>query len=250
MQNNDAKSSAKSTSLQWTADLVQNFWNYQSQFPEKYFTNLYGDRIADAVRIFVPRRARILDYACGTGALTAHLLRAGFSVGACDLSPDSVEYVQKTHAGHPAFLGASTIDSLVAGTERFDAVVLVELFEHLDAPALTRVMADLHKVLVPDGRIIVTTPNDEDLDIETVYCPCCNYTFHRWQHMRSWNKKNLPTYLALHGFETTTMNEVDFSTSLKDGFIRYYLKHMFRTLYRRKLPHLMVVAKIAPEIRT
>jgi 2-polyprenyl-3-methyl-5-hydroxy-6-metoxy-1,4-benzoquinol methylase len=248
-QENAAKRNAEAEALQWTGDLVRKFWNYQSRFPENYFTSLYGDRIADAVRNYVPRRARILDYACGTGALTGHLLRSGFSVGACDLSPDSVAYVQKNHAGHPAFCGASTIDDLLAGEERFDAVVLVELIEHVDATVLTKVLADLRKILAPDGMVIVTTPNDENLDIETVYCPCCNHTFHRWQHVRSWNGRTLAACLAAHGFEAVSTHETDFSLSQKNGLVRYYLHRMLRAVRRRKQPHLMVVAKMVPQKR-
>ncbi len=246
-QENAAKRNAEAEALEWTSDLVQKFWNYQSRFPENYFTSLYGDQIADAVRNYVPRRARILDYACGTGALTGHLLHSGFSVGACDLSPDSVAHVQKNHAGHPAFRGASTIDDLLVSEERFDAVVLVELIEHVDTAVLTKVMTDIHKILAPDGMVIVTTPNDENLNNETVYCPCCNHTFHRWQHVRSWNGKILAAFLAAHSFEVVATYETDFSRSQKNGLIRYYLHRMFRAMRRRKQPHLMVVAKMLPQ---
>ncbi len=248
-QENAVKRNAEAKALQWTDDLVQKFWNYQSLFPEIYFTSLYGGRIADAVRNFVPRSARILDYACGTGALTGHLLRSGFSVGACDLSPDSVAYVQKNYAEHPAFYGASTIDDFLAGEVRFDAVVLVELIEHMDATVLTKVMADLRKILAPDGMVIVTTPNDENLDSETVYCPCCDHTFHRWQHVSSWNGKTLAAFLAENGFEAMSTNEVDFSLSKESGLVRYYLHRMLRVIRRCKQQHLMVVAKMAPEKR-
>ncbi|NKD88713.1 class I SAM-dependent methyltransferase [Haematospirillum sp. 15-248] len=243
-QENSAKRNAEAKSLQWTGDLVQKFWDYQSLFPEHYFTSLYGDRIVGAVRNYVPRRARVLDYACGTGALTGYLLHSGFSVGACDLSPDSVAYVQKNYAGHPAFCGAWTIDDLLAGEERFDAVVLVELIEHVDDTVLTKVMADLRKLLAPDGMVIMTTPNDEDLAIEMVYCPCCNHTFHRWQHVRSWNGRTLAAFLVAHGLELVSTNEIDFSLSQKNGFVRYYLHRLFQTVLRRKQPHLLAVAKM------
>lgn len=247
MRDNTVSNGVEAQALQWTGELIRKFWNYQSRFPESYFTSLYGDQIAEAVRAYVPRQALILDYACGTGALTGHLLRMGFSVGACDLSPDSVAYVRRINVAHSSFRGAYTIDELLAGEERFDAVVLMELVEHVEDGVLASVMADLRRVLAPGGLVIVTTPNDENLDVETVYCPCCDHTFHRWQHVRSWSGRTLAACLASYGFETVATNEIDFSLSRRDGFIRYYLHRILRVLRRRKQPHLMVVAKIAPE---
>jgi len=164
MYENTNKIDTETQSLKWTSELVRKFWNYQSRFPENYFTSLYGDEIVKAVRKHVPRQARILDYACGTGALTGHLLRADFSVGGCDLSPDSIAYVRKVYGAHPSFKGTYTLDRLLAGSEKFDAVVLVELIEHVDDDVLVRVMSDVRQVLLPDGVVIVTTPNDEYLD--------------------------------------------------------------------------------------
>lgn len=243
---NAAKSDAQVKPLQWTDELVRNFWNYQSRTPVNYFTSLYGDRIAEAVRRCVPRQARILDYACGTGALTGQLLHAGFLVGACDLSPDSVAYVQNKY-DNPAFCGASRVNDLLAREVQFDVVVLVELVEHVDENVLTKIMADVYKVLAPGGTVIVTTPNHENLDVETVFCPCCNHTFHRWQHVRSWSGKALAERLGIHGFKTVLINETDFSLSRNNGLIRYWLHRILQAFRRRKLPHLMVAAKKMPE---
>ena len=74
--------------------LVQDFWNYHSRFPDKYFNNLHGKQISKLNSIYT-QRGEILDYACGTGALIGHLLSADFFVASCDLSPDSIEYVKK-----------------------------------------------------------------------------------------------------------------------------------------------------------
>ena len=143
MYENINKTDTETQSLKWTSELVRKFWNYQSCFPENYFTSLYGDEVAKAVRKHVPRQARILDYACGTGALTGHLLRADFSVGGCDLSPDSIAYVRKVYGAHPSFKGTYTIEQLLAGSEKFDTVVLAELIEHVDDDVLVRVMSDV-----------------------------------------------------------------------------------------------------------
>ena len=235
--------SADPQQLEWTDDLIKVFWDYQSRFPENYFTSLYGEQIAKSIQKYVSRNSRILDYACGIGSLTGHLLQAGFSVAGCDLSPESVTYVQKTFETQTKFKGAFTMSDLLTGSQQFDAVVLVELIEHVNDNVLTQVMKDLHQILSPSGVIIVTTPNDEDLDVETVYCPCCNHTFHRWQHVRSWNANSLAKSLAAYGFTNVATQEVDFSLSPKNGIFRYLIHRILRKLLHRKQPHLIGVFK-------
>ena len=185
--------------LQWTNELVQKFWDYQSRSPDAYFTSQFGAQIAGSVLDFIPRHARILDYACGTGALTGHLLRAGLSVAACDLSRD---------------------------------------------PVLQRIFDDVRRVLTPGGVVVVTTPNDEDLTIETVYCPCCNHTFHRWQHVRSWSAQTLSTRFSSLGFQTVATRTTDFSLRPQDGLLRYWARRLINLVSKRREPHLVGVARM------
>lgn len=230
--------------LQWTNELVQKFWDYQSRSPDAYFTSQFGAQIAGAVLDFIPRHARILDYACGTGALTGHLLRAGLSVAACDLSRDSVEIVQGKYQKQPGFLGAFSIAEMALTDLRFDAVVLVELVEHVDDQVLQRISDDVRRVLAPGGVVVVTTPNDEDLTIEAVYCPCCNHTFHRWQHVRSWSAQTLSTRFLSLGFQTVTTRTMDFSLHPKDGLLRYWARRLINLVSKRREPHLVGVARM------
>ena len=85
---------------------------YQSRAPVAYFTSQFGAKIACAVLDFILSHESILDYACVTGALAGHLLRAGLSVAACDLSRDLVEIVQGMHQKQPRILGAFSIIEL------------------------------------------------------------------------------------------------------------------------------------------
>ena len=48
---------------------------------------------------------------------------------------------------------------------------------------------------------MITTPNEEVLSNNAVFCPECGHEFHRWQHLRSWSADSLASALARHGFE-------------------------------------------------
>ncbi len=229
--------------LKWTEDLVRKFWNYQSRFPENYFTSQHGVQIALAVGRYLPSGAKVFDYACGTGALTTCLLRSGFEVGSCDLSPDSVRLVQQNNADHSKFIGAFTIDGLSSVKEKFDAVVLVELVEHVDDGVLERILHDVRNVLKPDGMVIITTPNNEDLATENVYCPACDHTFHRWQHVRSWSAESLGLFLMRNGFQSVHFQTTDFSRSRGLGTWRYLARCLIDFIRNKRHPHLIGYAR-------
>lgn len=229
--------------LHWTTDLVQKFWDYQSDRPETYFTTQFGPEIVREIRTFVPRGARILDYACGTGGLTKHLLEGGFAVAASDISLDSLKVVEEKFRNHSRFLGVSQTHELRALRTRFHAVVLVELMEHVKDDALDLVFMDVDSVLEPGGVVIVTCPNDEDLTIETVYCPCCDHTFHRWQHVRSWSPTSLEDLFICKKLLPVSMRTLDFALSPRNGRVRFWAKRLLAPLRRRRPPHLMGVAR-------
>jgi 2-polyprenyl-3-methyl-5-hydroxy-6-metoxy-1,4-benzoquinol methylase len=229
--------------LKWTADLVRKFWNYHARFPDKYFSSQYGVQIALAIGQHLPSGSKVLDYACGTGALTTCLLQSGFEVSSCDLSSDSVTVVNESNADHPKFMGATIMDGLYSVKEKFDAVTLVELVEHVEDDILEHILNDVRNVLKPDGVIIITTPNNEDLTNENVYCPVCNHTFHRWQHVRSWSAESLGLFLKKNGFNSVQFEITDFSHSRSLGNCRYLARYFINFIRKKRHPHLIVYAK-------
>ena len=60
--------------LEWTPEMVQTFWDYESQFPENFFAYRFGREIIEQLLPFLPSQGRVLDYGCGPGNLIARLL--------------------------------------------------------------------------------------------------------------------------------------------------------------------------------
>ena len=56
-------------------------------------------------------------------------------------------------------------------------------------------------MLKPGGRLVVTTPNEEDLEQSKVVCPECLARFHKMQHVRSWSARTLTERLEGYGFK-------------------------------------------------
>lgn len=169
MQGIETKAESK-LSLHWTPELVQRYWNYESQFPENYFTFQYGGELLKKLSEFIKPGQLVLDFGCGTGYLIDHLLARGCRVFGVDGSPDSVSKVNKRFAGHKYFLGAFGPEALQSRLSANPPAVVfaIEVVEHLYDEELSAFLAAL-RAAAASATIIITTPNQEKLGDSIVY---------------------------------------------------------------------------------
>lgn len=229
--------------LDWTPERIAAFWDYQSRFPETYFGHRHGAALAALLARLVPRAAAVLDFGTGPGFLLPHLLREGFVVTACDISPASVENAARIGVGQPGFAGALLSADPALRAKRFDAVVMTELVEHVEEPLLGEILAEIRLLLRAGGQLLVTTPNEEDLAAEQVFCPCCGSLFHRWQHVRSWSRKSLSERLAKAGFVPVDVGVTDFALEPPNSGLRVRLARIRARIDRGRPPHLWALAR-------
>lgn len=98
--------------------------------------------------------ARIFELGCGNGAVAHRLASKGFEVVGVDTSVTGIEIAQG-RGGAQIEVG-SAYDNLSARYGRFDAVVSLEVVEHLYAPRLFA--ATVRDLLAPNGRAVISTP--------------------------------------------------------------------------------------------
>lgn len=230
--------------MQWTDEALARFWDYVSQFPEHYFAYQFGDIMLEKLEKYFPGGRAVLDYGCGTGFLMPHLLKRGFHVTGLDFSKKSVQFVNEKFRGNPNFFGAKSIEEILNAKERFDAIFVVEVIEHLSDAHLDETMKNIKKLLSPNGIVVFTTPNNENLPLSTVYCPSCETEFHRWQHIRTWTQKSLRIYLEEQDFHIAVCGVTDFSASLKKNRKNYF-KYLAKKALKIDPPHLFCVAKLS-----
>ncbi|MBK9034485.1 MAG: class I SAM-dependent methyltransferase [Myxococcales bacterium] len=190
----------------WTPEKIGSYWDFISATtrPENYFTYAVGAVVARHVAREVPLAGRsVLDFGCGPGHLFRHMVKAAPTMKyfGMDFSAGSIEQLERQWGTHAQFSGGAAIDGFPITLDRqFDVIVCCEVIEHLDDPTLEHVCELFARVLRPGGTLYLTTPNDEDMSRNTTMCPDCGATFHRWQHMRTWNARSLVAQLARHGF--------------------------------------------------
>ncbi|MEE8522517.1 MAG: class I SAM-dependent methyltransferase [Thermoanaerobaculia bacterium] len=163
-------------------------------------TDYYGG-VREDILPFIPRGvADVLDVGCGRG-LTGALLqeRLGCRVTGVELNPA----VARNAAEHLHRVLVGDVESLDVG-QRFDAVVAIELFEHLVDPEAF--LAKMKTLLRPGGRIVMSVPNVghytvvEDLlagrwDYVPMGLLCTT-------HLRFFTRATLESWIARAGFSS------------------------------------------------
>jgi 2-polyprenyl-3-methyl-5-hydroxy-6-metoxy-1,4-benzoquinol methylase len=185
---------------------VSRFWEYESQFPDNYFSYGYRDGLVPRLRGALSGKKRVLDFGWGGGFLIPALSRVAGEVYGVDFSPTSVEVI-----------------------------------EHLSDEQLEGTLDIIKRLLAPGGVIVFTTPNDEDLGASRLYCPECDHVFHRWQHIRSWSAESITAFLTAQGFRDVKAWTTDFSPPVGLGAWGQ-VRRAFRAIGNGRdtgLPHLV-----------
>lgn len=112
-------------------------------------------RIARRIgRHLTSRGAKVLEVGCGSGALLMAFRELGFQ----NLFGSDFEAAAATPLAAAGIrFRRSDIERGFPFTERFDAVIMVNIIEHLLDP--TGVLRRIREHLAPDGKVIIITPN-------------------------------------------------------------------------------------------
>ncbi len=135
-------------------DLYERYWADQQQ-GESRSSNAGPNEIIESIEAVLGSGSELLDVGCGAGSV-ADLARVSFQrVCGCDVS---------FHALRRASLRGMAVAcvDLNAGVlpyrdRSFDCVTCLEVIEHVVDPL--RLLKELRRVLRPQGRLVLTTPN-------------------------------------------------------------------------------------------
>jgi 2-polyprenyl-3-methyl-5-hydroxy-6-metoxy-1,4-benzoquinol methylase len=105
---------------------------------------------------------RIVDLACGHGALVHCLKESGYlNVAGVDISPEQIDLARRFGLNE---VECSAILPFLSSSDRdYDVVFLLDILEHLTRPQLFELLDQVHRVTAPGGRVIITVPNGAGL---------------------------------------------------------------------------------------
>ena len=164
---------------------------------------------------------RLLDMGPGWAFGPYWATRAGARVTGIDLGLDQLQWAQRGLNGDRRFgLVNGNAGALPFRDRAFDAVVSVEMMEHVFRPDRPRVLAEAARVLKPGGTIVLSTPNAHS-PIEVAKALLTNWpalrrmlpsscypeaaddrgTYHPYRYHHPLTQRDLAAGLAAAGFE-------------------------------------------------
>lgn len=98
---------------------------------------------------------RVFELGCGSGAFANTLAKLGYAVSGVDPSHSGIEHAKKAYPQLPLVVG-STEEDLVSRFGQFQAVLSLEVVEHVYAPR--QFAKRIFDLLEPGGISIISTP--------------------------------------------------------------------------------------------
>lgn len=161
---------------------------------QPFFKNKLGRQIPDFVE-----DGFLLEIGCGRGEYLAKMRDFGWNVRGVDVSQEAIDFAKNHYQLDVCVAGA---DNLPYDDAFFDVVFLKHVIEHLHEPIA--IMKEIFRVLKPNGRILMTTPNTSSLGNRLFGKQWMHYDPPR--HLMVYNPKSLSHLFNLTGVALLTLN--------------------------------------------
>lgn len=227
----------------WNEEKSNRLYDFvaQSNISESmYFGYQVGRGIVNFCKYFVPdiQTCKCLDYGCGLGHIIGYFLEEDICIYGVDMSQESVNVVNKKFEGRHNWGGAKVFDGkrLPYEDDTFDLITCTEVIEHILPKHMELFLSELKRILKPDGKLLLTTPNDEDFSKNEVCCPECNTIFHKHGHCNKFTVEDVNELMKNHGYRTIMCNATDFwkfQKNSKTNFLDLSIRKTYRILKRK-----------------
>jgi SAM-dependent methyltransferase len=173
-------------------DFYEDLWE---RLPEQLVQPDLELRLAH-LRAGVRAEDRVLDLGCGDGRFTAELARLGAAATGVDIAEAALN---RARAAHPDldFKLAPIDGPLPFDDGSFDVVWTTEVIEHVVDTA--RWLSEVRRVLVPRGRLLLTTPSHGRLRVALSGVEA--FSDPLGDHLHLYTKGSLENLLAEFGFD-------------------------------------------------
>jgi 2-polyprenyl-3-methyl-5-hydroxy-6-metoxy-1,4-benzoquinol methylase len=194
----------------WTRDLVTRFWDGLAQtrlLDKMSFAALAGEQCLEVFSPFLDKNKSYIDFGGGDGHLAKVLCAQGYRVASYDISEGRERRASEVLSEYSeTFLGQVS----PGGGQKFAGVFFLEVAEHVLDEDVASTYQAIYDFLEPGGLLFLTTPNQEDLELGLTAEPRSGALFHRWQHVRTFNRGSLTLMLKPFGLNEVLIHEIDF----------------------------------------
>jgi 2-polyprenyl-3-methyl-5-hydroxy-6-metoxy-1,4-benzoquinol methylase len=190
-------------------------YDYEKEIPAGFYDKIYQRKAGvrycwhdlkfRAVAAHLPRVKRLLDIGCGPGTFIGNYL-GGIDCLGTDFSAAQIQYANRHYADDLHRFSTRPVASLVESGDRFDAITMIELVEHLAVADAARLFAEARELLSADGILIVTTPNYRSLwPIIERGVNLVSPVSYEQQHVNKYRRNRLISELIEAGYRRVTV---------------------------------------------
>ncbi len=160
-----------------------------------------NERLYQKILNWIPSSpSTILDVGCGKAWVAEHLIKRGnHQIISFDISNQNPIKALKNHPSKNHFGLVGDVYNIPVQPNSIDYIVASEIIEHVPNPKIF--VEKLLSVLKKEGKLIITTPYDED--IISYLCIHCNKPTPKNAHIHSFNEANFIENLPKTGIEFT-----------------------------------------------
>lgn len=156
----------------------------------------------------------VLDAACGSGVLTGMMAeKYKCRVVGADFSTAAIEFCKRQYIHTNLEFITLDLTDKYFGEDAFSKIVMLEIVEHLQPDATTKILKNIYTYLQPGGKLIISTPNKNSLwPVIELMLDTLGLTpkMKNEQHVQLYTKKTLRTVLLQHGFKVNLIESSHF----------------------------------------
>ncbi len=168
------------------------------------------------------REAHILDVGCGYGRYIKAMMAIGYTnVTGIDISAEQIEYGRNRLGLAASIEVADPIPFLEAAKQSYQAILLLDVLEHLDVEYSISLLAQIRKSLSDDGLLIIQVPNG--------LSPLCVNRYGDVTHKRAYTVHSIEQSLKMAGYDSETIQHFPLGPFPADW------KSMVRTMLWRRV---------------
>jgi SAM-dependent methyltransferase len=123
---------------------------------------IYFGYVEMALSLLPPSPANVFDAGCGDGRVSGEMLRRGYQVFGCDALEIAIYYA-RNFVPQGSFFVADLSSDLRHQSPKdlptFDAVTLIDVYEHIPSKACPTVLNNLRSLIREDGILILSVPS-------------------------------------------------------------------------------------------
>jgi SAM-dependent methyltransferase len=179
--------------------------------------------LADVLWLPREKRGRLLDVGCGAGQFLRRMANYGWSVAGVDPDPEAVKVARTDGLD----VRHGPLEEQRFPTGEFDVITMQHVIEHLPNPMAT--LAEARRVLRPDGRLVVLTPNTDSLGVREFGQAWLDWDPPR--HLILFNSNSMRAVLAAAGF-----NDISIATPARGAWVRWRFSRQIRA--RGRVPNM------------